>query len=125
MRKGPSSIERLVIPLHSAASRLLSDEAWDQIGRSLKLSPRELQIVVGIFDNLTETALATRLHISPHTVHAHTNRLFKKLEITTRVQMVLCVMEELFILTRQPGSVLPPICGSHAVGACPFLALKR
>lgn len=126
MRKDPSSKDRLSFKsLHSSASRLLSDVAWEQISHSLRLSPRELQIVMGIFDNLTEAALAEKLRISPHTVHAHINRLFKKLAITTRVQMVLCVVEELFIRTREPRSSLPPICGNYAAGACPCSALKR
>lgn len=45
---------------------LLSDVVWLEVGRSLNLSARELEIMRGVFDNLTEGAIAARLGISEH-----------------------------------------------------------
>lgn len=99
---------------------VLSDIAWTEIARSLKLSGRELQIARGVFDNLTEGAIASDLCISEHTVHMHLNRLYKKLRVTTRAQTVLRVMHELLFLTISESSCLPAICRNRANGRCPM-----
>jgi len=85
------------VPARRGAS-LLSDQAWVEIERTLKLTRRESQIVQCVFDNLPERGIARRLRISEHTVHTHLNRLFKKLAVTTRTELVLCVMEQVMAL---------------------------
>jgi DNA-binding CsgD family transcriptional regulator len=101
-------------------SRILSATAWAEIARSLKLSNRETQIARGVFDNLTEGAIAAELEVSEHTVHSHFNRLFKKLRVTTRVQVVLRIMEQLLSLTMSQASCLPPVCRNRAGGDDPM-----
>jgi DNA-binding NarL/FixJ family response regulator len=101
------------------AAELLSDLAWTEVARSLKLSNRELQISKGVFDNLTESAIGEELGMSEHTVHAHLNRLFRKLRVRTRVQLVLRVtLYEVLLLTVSDASSLPPICRHRANGRC-------
>lgn len=78
---------------------LLSNLAWAEVGRSLKLSARELEITRGVFDNLTEGAIAGNLGVSENTIHTHLHRLFSKLRVTTRTQMVVRIMQELLMLT--------------------------
>lgn len=97
---------------------MLSDLAWLEIAKTLGLTKRELQIVQGVFDNLPKTGIARRLKISDHTVHTHLNRLFKKLTVTTRTELVLRIMEQMFTLTRSETGTLPPICRQHQAGGC-------
>ena len=99
-------------------SAILDDHAWREIARTLGLTKREAQIVRGVFDNLRKTGIARRLQISDHTVHTHLNRLFKKLNVTTRTALVLRVMEQMISLTRSQTGTLPPICRRHAGGCC-------
>ena len=99
-------------------SRVFSSGAWAEIARSLGLSARQLQIARGIFDNETEGAIASDLGISEHTVHNHLNRLFRKLAVTTRVQLVLRLTNELLLLIRSNKSHLPPLCPRYASGLC-------
>lgn len=47
---------------------MFSERASEKIGRCLKLSGRELQIVREVFDDRTEFAIADNLETSPHTV---------------------------------------------------------
>jgi DNA-binding CsgD family transcriptional regulator len=101
-------------------SDLLSECAWDEIACSLKLSDRELEIVGGVFNNRIESTMAADLAISTHTVHTHLNRLFKKLEVTTRAELILRIINELLLLTISPGGSLPPICRYRAGGNCPL-----
>ena len=73
---------------------MFSKPAWQEIARSLKLSGQELQIVRGVFDDYTEFAIASNLQVSPHTVHTHCERLYRKLAVTDRVKLVLRIMDE-------------------------------
>ncbi len=73
---------------------LIPEKEWCRIGGTLALSERELQLVRGVFDDLTEVAIADQLGISPHTVHTHCERLHHKLSVATRVQLVLRITEE-------------------------------
>jgi len=91
-----------------------------EIGRSLSLSDRELQVAQGVFDDCTERALADKLGISPHTVHTHIERLHRKLGVTNRVQLILHVTAEFLMLTLAGQEPLLPICAWRAAGTCPF-----
>ena len=97
---------------------MLSECAWDAIARSLSLSPRELQIVRGVFDDKIEAAIAGDLAISVHTVHEHLRRLFGKLAVTTRTGLILRVWGELARLIISADCALPPLCPRWAAGRC-------
>lgn len=99
---------------------MLSEQAWREIARSLKLSRQELQIVRGVFDDHTELTIAGNLRISPHTVHTYCERLYRKLAVTDRVRLVLRVTDEFLALTVAPGSRLPSICAARIAGRCPL-----
>jgi DNA-binding CsgD family transcriptional regulator len=92
--------------------------AWTTIGRSLKLSARELQLVRGVFDDRTDFSISSTLGISQHTVHTHFERLYHKLGVGNRVQLVVRVMREFLALTASPRDALPPLCPRHAAGLC-------
>ena len=66
--------------------------------RSLKLSAREFQIIQGLFDDETKAETALRLHISPYTVHAHLDRLYRKLGVGSRCQVLVRVVAEYLAL---------------------------
>ena len=99
---------------------MLSDTAWREIARSLRLSGRELEILRAIFDDRTESTIARELGISPCTIHTYCERLYRKLNVTDRVRLVLRIMEEFLVLTASPRSVLPSICANRAAGRCPL-----
>ena len=103
----------------SGSSSIFSQEVWGEIGRSLNLSGRDLQIVRGTFDDKTELEIAVDLSIAPGTIHTHIERIHHKLVVTNRVQLLLRVMQEFLTLTAAPGSVLPPICADCGTLRCP------
>lgn len=78
--------------LSSLGRSLFSDETWQLVAESLSLSPRELQIVQGIFDDKKEYAIALELGISRHTVNTYLQRLYRKLAVNGRVQLVLSIV---------------------------------
>jgi DNA-binding CsgD family transcriptional regulator len=99
---------------------MFSQQAWKAIASSLKLSGQHLQIVKGMLNDHSEAAIADDLKISPHTVHTHCERLYRKLGVTGRVKLVLRVMDEYIALTLAPGTILPPLCADFAAGRCPL-----
>jgi DNA-binding CsgD family transcriptional regulator len=52
------------------------------------LTPREHEILVLISHGLTMRQVATRLGISPRTVETHVAKVYRKLEVRSRVQAV-------------------------------------
>jgi DNA-binding CsgD family transcriptional regulator len=78
--------------IQTPVGRSLFDECtWQCLAGVLNLSPRELDITRGIFDDKTTESIASMLNISAHTVHAHQVRLYHKLNVSSRVELVMRV----------------------------------
>jgi DNA-binding CsgD family transcriptional regulator len=99
---------------------MFSADTWEAIACSLKLSGQELRFVRGVFDDYTERAIADTLKVSAHTVHTHSQRLYRKLHVADRTNLVLRIMDEFLALTATPESGLLPICSNRAAGRCPL-----
>ena len=97
--------------LLSTTRQFINEEAWELLAGDLHLSGREQQIVRHIFDDKKEGDIAAELGISPHTIHTHLDRLYHKLGVNSRVELVVRIMNRFIELTSQPDSPLPPICG--------------
>lgn len=78
----------------SGGNEVLAASQWTAVGLSLRLSPRELQIVQAIFDDLKEAAIADKLGISAHTVHTHLERLYRKLSVRGRTTLAIRILAE-------------------------------
>ena len=74
--------------------RIFSNEEWLHISQSLHLSPREFQIVQRVFDGETELAIARNLEISSHTVHTYIGRLYRKLGVCSRCELIVQVFAD-------------------------------
>ena len=58
-------------PILSRNRSILTDDAWQTIANSLRISNRELEIVQGIFDDRKEFAIADELkYFSTHGPHS-------------------------------------------------------
>lgn len=73
---------------------VLTNAEWTAVGISLRLSPRELQIVQAVFDDQKESAIADGLGISAHTVHTHLERLYRKVGARGRTTMAVRILAE-------------------------------
>jgi len=82
---------------------MFSELAWEKIGRSLRLSERKLQVVRAVFDDRTELSIAATLDISANTVHTPMERMYRKLAVRDRGQLILRVVNEFLTLTAAPG----------------------
>jgi DNA-binding CsgD family transcriptional regulator len=73
------------------APLLLADKDWEAIVLRLTLSPREAQVARGLLDDLLESEVAARIGIAPRTAHAHVERLYKRLNVHSRHQLLLAL----------------------------------
>ncbi len=95
MPAADANLEQSAVPERSDARNgspgraLLTRAEWDAAENTLHLSGREREIAEAVFDDRTESAIARELGISPHTVHTHVERLYRKLSVASRTQLVL------------------------------------
>lgn len=88
-------------PAYHDGALMFRDEEWARLRQELHLSPREMQVVRLIFADDKEEAIAGELGISPSTVHTYIERLYRKLGVRDRVQMVVRVTGQ--FLRRRHG----------------------
>ncbi len=70
-------------------SSYITDDQWWSIAESLGLTFRQLQVVKCVFDGLDELSVAHRLGVSSHTIHAHLCRVYKKISVKNRCELVV------------------------------------
>jgi DNA-binding NarL/FixJ family response regulator len=88
----------------SRGRRLLPPAAWEELRVLLQLSPREVQIAQGVFDDQKEELIAFELGISPHTVNTYLQRMYRKMRISNRTQLVLHLLAaHIDLLKVSPG----------------------
>jgi len=74
---------------------------WEALGQSMRLSGRELEIVQLIFDDEKELTIGGRLGISSHTVNSHIQRMYHKLQVSSRTQLMARVFGQFLCLQEQ------------------------
>jgi DNA-binding CsgD family transcriptional regulator len=94
-------------------------QVWDVVARHLTLSPRERQVLAEILDDQTEQAVADELDISAHTVHTHLARIYQKLSVSSRTELVGRVWQCYAQLSADCDSGVPTLCDRRRRGECP------
>ena len=77
---------------------------WRSLATCLGLSPRECGIVRAVFDGNSEKDTAARLGLSPHTVHTYLWRIYRKLHVQSREELLVRVFAEFRALPKRPGN---------------------
>jgi DNA-binding NarL/FixJ family response regulator len=67
---------------------------WRSLAAALALSPRECGIVRAVFDGTSEKETARELGLSPHTVHTYLWRIYRKLHVQSREELLVRVFAE-------------------------------
>lgn len=76
---------------HNPGRSLYLEHEWKALRAEFALSKRELEVVQGVFDDLSEGEIGRRMELSVHTVHTYLKRVFRKLKATSRVEVVCIV----------------------------------
>jgi len=89
--------------LNSKVAHLFTKTDWRRIVLLLRLSNREAQILMHVFEDMKDLAIATDLCISTHTVHTHFERMYRKLGVRDRCSLLVRVFETCLTLrARSP-----------------------
>jgi DNA-binding CsgD family transcriptional regulator len=72
----------------------IQESKWREIMRILRISPRESEIIRYIMTGETEVFIASRLGISTHTVRTHLERIYVKLDVSSRSQLIVRIFSE-------------------------------
>ncbi len=75
-------------------SALLPAEAWQDLARRLGLTPIEMHIVQEVFDDRPRKAIAARLDMTGNTLNTHFERLYRKIGVSSQVELVVRVFQE-------------------------------
>jgi DNA-binding NarL/FixJ family response regulator len=73
---------------------IFSDQTWERVTSVLALSVRESEILKAVFEDQKESCIAANLGISSHTVHTHLERIYRKLRVSSRVELVVRIFAE-------------------------------
>lgn len=69
----------------------LPAKKWDEIALEMELSPRHRRIVELILRNRCDKQIVMEIGISQSTVRTHIGRIFQKLKVNDRLELVLLV----------------------------------
>ena len=84
----------------TASASFVPNDTWESIVRSLRLSPREAEIVALLLsEDSRDDVIAERLGISRHTVHTYVERLYRKVGATSRSQVVTRIFQQYVVLS--------------------------
>lgn len=103
LRQSASVPERAQPVTYHADHRVLTEREWRAVAAHFGLSPRETEVAHRIFDDLREPEIATKLGISPHTVHTHIERLYRKTGVASRSALVITLMAQLRMRLASPS----------------------
>jgi DNA-binding CsgD family transcriptional regulator len=86
---GGVSVRKVLLDLEVDGVRcLLTQRPTADRRNEVHLSPRECEVARMVAMGLTNTAIAGKLAVSPWTVSTHLRRIFAKLDVATRAEMV-------------------------------------
>jgi DNA-binding CsgD family transcriptional regulator len=100
-----------------AAPDFLPGGSWLAVLTSLRLSRREAEIVEGILGDENEHSIAARLGISSHTVHTHLERLYRKLRVSSRCQVVVRMFAEYVSIEAKGPRASGPLTAARTMDA--------
>jgi two-component system NarL family response regulator len=78
-------------PMSPTVARYVIEEFQDVKGtrESSTLTRREKEVLQGIASGLSEKKMADTLSLSPHTIHTHIKKIYRKLQVNSRAEAVL------------------------------------
>ena len=86
----------------SPGESIVSPQQWSALAQLVDMSSREIQIAKLLMSGLTRTEIALHLQISPRTVRFHMESLHDKLQVKSRVELVMRLVQlRDFLMTNQ------------------------
>jgi len=83
---------------------LLDGKQWVYVQNRYNLTPRERQIAELICQGLRNGSIARSLRIRPGTVKTHTRNIYRKVQVKSKIAMLLRFVNEARVLATQYNS---------------------
>jgi len=80
-------------------NKLASENWWINRAQTMKLTPREVQILELIADGLNNREIGERLFLSLHTIKNHVHKILRKLKVSRRTDAVKYANERQWLRT--------------------------
>ena len=77
--------------MEMALGELVTEQEWISVRETLGLSPRQAQVVKALLRAKGDKQIARDIGISVPTVRTHLDRLFQKLDVEDRMELVVHV----------------------------------
>jgi len=87
---------------------LLDPKQWLYVQSLYNLTPRERQIAELVCEGLRNESIASRLHIKPGTVKTHIRNIYRKVQVKSKIAMLLQFVSEARGFSNQ-SQQRPPI----------------
>lgn len=84
-----SNLSAVCLHVSACLANFYSPSRLSQISSKIKLTPREIQIAQLVAQGLTNAEIGRELWISPNTVKQALKRMFRKLNVSSRTEMVV------------------------------------
>lgn len=81
-------------PITNCEDDIFDEAEWTALTRELALSPKQVQIVRRVIQGMSDKRIALELNMSMATVRTHLSRLFAKLDIQNRNELILLVFRQ-------------------------------
>ena len=88
---GERELNTQLVPTCRRGDTIFCEEAWAGVGRMLRLSRRQLSISRLALSDVSDVDIASERQITTGTVRTHTERLYKKLYVHSRLQLAACL----------------------------------
>jgi DNA-binding NarL/FixJ family response regulator len=77
---------------------LFTPSEWHALAESLRLTPQQEKVVAMLLEGKRDKQIATSLGMSLPTVRTHLSRTFARLNVSERVELLLCIFREFRIV---------------------------
>ncbi len=67
------------------------------------LTPREREVIQGLAEGLSDKQMAEKLYLGPGTIRAHLTSILAKLEVESRLQVLLFAVRHSLVEVGRPG----------------------
>jgi DNA-binding NarL/FixJ family response regulator len=93
---------------------LIPAELWPQVVESLALSPQQAKLVALLLTGMRNKEIAAAMNLAEPTLKTYLNRIFRRLGVRDRIQLVVYVCSVAMELSRSGRP-----CGCHPDGRHP------
>jgi DNA-binding NarL/FixJ family response regulator len=92
-KKALAAVNEGQIWMDNGSVKALFHQASSTMGETSRVTDREQEVIECVYQGLSNQEIARRLALSPNTVKVHLNRIFRKLNIRRRSQLLSLTMQ--------------------------------